>query len=89
VIMPHVTITHDDVVHDHVTFAARVALAGSVTVGEAAYLGQGALVREGLTVGAGALVGMGSVVLRDVPPNEKWAGVPARPLTENTARTSA
>ena len=89
VIMPHVTITHDDVINDHVTFAARVALAGSVTVGEAAYLGQGALVREGLTIGEGALVGMGSVVLRDVPPYEKWAGVPARPLTEATARTSA
>jgi sugar O-acyltransferase (sialic acid O-acetyltransferase NeuD family) len=89
VIMPHVTITHDDVIADHVTFAARVALAGSVTVGEAAYLGQGTLVREGLTIGAGSLVGMGSVVLRNVPAGEKWAGVPARPLNADTARTSA
>jgi sugar O-acyltransferase (sialic acid O-acetyltransferase NeuD family) len=85
VIMPHVTITHDDRIADHVTFAARVALAGSVSVGEAAYLGSGALVREGLSIGAGALIGMGAVVLRDVPPFERWAGVPARPLGPNPA----
>jgi sugar O-acyltransferase (sialic acid O-acetyltransferase NeuD family) len=88
VIMPHVTITHDDLIADHVTFAARVALAGSVSVGEAAYLGSGALVREGLTIGAGALIGMGAVVLQDVPPFEKWAGVPARRLTDNMTRTT-
>ena len=88
VIMPHVTITHDDRIADHVTFAAQVALAGSVSVGEAAYLGSGALVREGLSIGAGALVGMGSVVLRDVPPFEKWAGVPARRLTDYMTRTT-
>jgi sugar O-acyltransferase (sialic acid O-acetyltransferase NeuD family) len=81
VIMPHVTITHDDSIAPYVTFAARVALAGAVTVGEAAYLGSGALVREGVSIGDCAVVGMGAVVLSDVPPNEVWAGVPARLLT--------
>jgi acetyltransferase-like isoleucine patch superfamily enzyme len=42
------------------------------------YVGAGAVVREGLTVGAGSLVGMGSVVIRDVPPGQVWAGNPAR-----------
>ncbi|MDT7787269.1 MAG: hypothetical protein QOF58_5688 [Pseudonocardiales bacterium] len=80
VAMPHVLLTHDDVVADGVTLAGRASLAGTVRVGESAYIGQGALVREGLTIGAGALVGMGSVVLKDVPAGEIWAGVPARPL---------
>lgn len=80
VAMPHVLLTHDDVVADGVTLAGRAALAGTVHVGESAYIGQGALVREGLTIGAGALVGMGAVVLNDVPAGETWVGVPARPL---------
>jgi sugar O-acyltransferase (sialic acid O-acetyltransferase NeuD family) len=79
-VMPHVVLTHDDVVGDHATFAAGVRLAGGVVVEDAAYLGAGALVREGRRIGSGALVGMGSVVVRDVPAGEVWAGSPARRL---------
>jgi sugar O-acyltransferase (sialic acid O-acetyltransferase NeuD family) len=89
VVMPHVVLTHDDVVADAVTFGAGVCLAGAVTVGEAAYVGSGALVREHRTIGAGAVVGMGSVVLRDVPPGETWAGNPARPLSPSAGAESA
>jgi sugar O-acyltransferase (sialic acid O-acetyltransferase NeuD family) len=80
VLMPGVVLTHDDVLGDHVTVCARVALAGGVAVGDGAYLGTGCSVRENLSVGAWSTVGMGSVVLRDVPPHEVWAGVPARRL---------
>ncbi|GAA3884323.1 acetyltransferase [Saccharothrix violaceirubra] len=82
VAMPHVLITHDDVVGDGVTFAGRASLGGAVTVGESAYFGQGAAVREGVSIGAGAVIGMGSAVLTDVPAGEVWAGVPARRLRE-------
>jgi sugar O-acyltransferase (sialic acid O-acetyltransferase NeuD family) len=78
--MPQAVLTHDDTVGDYVTLASRVALGGGVRVAEGAYLGAGSLIREGLTVGAWALVGMGSVVLRDIPPGEVWAGAPARRL---------
>ncbi|MGX5653825.1 NeuD/PglB/VioB family sugar acetyltransferase [Geodermatophilus nigrescens] len=83
--MPHVVLTHDDEVADAATFGAGVRLAGGVSVGAAAYLGSGALVREHRRIGAGALVGMGSVVVRDVPPGQAWAGNPARPLTPSPA----
>lgn len=78
VAMPHVLITHDDVVEDGVTFAGRASLGGAVRVGRSAYLGQGSSVREGVAIGEGAVVGMGAVVLQDVPAGEVWAGVPAR-----------
>jgi len=78
--MPHVVLTHDDDIGDFATIAAGVRLAGGVRVGRRAYLGAGALVREYRVIGAGSLVGMGSVVTRDVPPAEVWAGVPARRL---------
>ncbi|MFC4588899.1 acetyltransferase [Sphaerisporangium corydalis] len=77
-VMPHVTLTHDDVIGDFATLAAGARLAGGVHVERGAYIGSGALVRETLTIGSYALVGMGSVVTRDIPPREVWAGVPAR-----------
>ena len=78
--MPHVLLTHDNVLAAGVTLAGRATLAGGVDVGTGAYLGQGAMVRENLKIGADAVIGMGSVVLQDVPPGERWAGVPARRL---------
>jgi len=79
-VMPQAVFTHDDRVEDYVTIGAGVCLAGSVHVCEGAYLGAGALVRESRTIGPWALVGMGSIVTRDVPGGEVWAGVPARRL---------
>ncbi|MEV7966775.1 acetyltransferase [Sphaerisporangium sp. NPDC088356] len=88
-VMPHVTLTHDDVVGDYVTLAAGARLAGGVHVGRGAYIGSGALVRETLTIGSYALVGMGSVVLRDVPARQVWAGVPARFIRTSTVDDGA
>lgn len=82
VIMPNCTVTHDDQLDDFVTLAAGVSLGGAVRVGEGAYVGMNASVRQGLAVGADSTVGMGAVVLRDVPSDETWAGVPARALGE-------
>jgi sugar O-acyltransferase (sialic acid O-acetyltransferase NeuD family) len=81
-IMPHVTLTHDDVIGDFATVASGVRLGGGVRVGECAYLGAGALVREQRSIGPGALVGMGAVVTRDVPAGQVWTGLPARYLRE-------
>ncbi|MGO4105347.1 NeuD/PglB/VioB family sugar acetyltransferase [Leifsonia sp. YAF41] len=85
VLMPHVTLTHDNVVDDFATLAAGVSLGGSVHVGEAASLGMNSSVRQGLVVGRDAVVGMGAVVLEQVPDAETWVGVPARAI-ERTVR---
>ncbi|MGW2422943.1 acetyltransferase [Streptomyces sp. NPDC001709] len=79
-VMPHVVLTHDDVVEDYVTLASGVRLGGAARLERGAYVGSGALVREGTTVGAWSLIGMGSAVLGDVPPGEVWVGSPARRL---------
>lgn len=77
VIMPRVTLTHDDVVEDFGTLCAGVSLGGGVRVGPAAYVGMNAAVREHVRIGAGATVGMSAAVLADVPAGETWFGVPA------------
>ena len=46
-------------------------------VEEGAALGAGVTVVCGVRIGRGALVGAGSVVTKDIPANEIWAGVPA------------
>ncbi|KQN89527.1 acetyltransferase [Arthrobacter sp. Leaf69] len=85
VMMPGVTLTHDDVVEDFATLAAGVSLGGGVRIGRAAYLGMNSSVRERARVGAGTRIGMGAAVLADVPDGETWAGVPARVLEPSPA----
>jgi len=43
-----------------------------------ASIGSGATILCGLTIGADSIVGSGSVVTRDIPAGEIWAGNPAR-----------
>lgn len=47
-------------------------------VATGASIGSSVTVLCGVNIGAGALVGAGSVVTRDIPANEIWAGNPAR-----------
>ncbi len=80
VCMPQVVLTHDCRVESFATVCAGVVLGGGVVIGSQAYVGMAASVRENLCVGTGSTIGMGAVVLRDVPPQETWAGIPARRL---------
>lgn len=56
----------------------EVALTSPVRIGAQSFLGMGVLVMPGVTIGEGAIVGAGSVVTKDVPADEVWAGNPAR-----------
>ncbi|MFC1891803.1 acyltransferase [Thermodesulfobacteriota bacterium] len=49
-----------------------------VIIGRDCWLGTGVKVLGGAKIGDGTIIGAGSVVSSDIPPNQVWAGVPAR-----------
>ncbi len=49
-------------------------------IDDGAFIGSGTMLVAPVHVGAGALTGAGAVVIRDVEPGVKVAGVPARPI---------
>ncbi|NEW07151.1 acyltransferase [Paenibacillus sp. SYP-B3998] len=49
-----------------------------VTIGKGAFIGTGSIILKGVRIGEKSIIGAGSVVTKSVPPNEIWAGNPAR-----------
>lgn len=54
-------------------------------IGEDAFIGTGAIILGIAMIGKGAIIGAGSVVTRDVPEFEVWAGNPARKIGERSS----
>lgn len=47
-------------------------------IGNDIWIGDRAMIKAGVTIGDGAVIGMNSVVTKDIPPYEIWAGNPAK-----------
>ncbi len=56
---------------------------GPVTIEDDASVGAGCTILPGVTIGKGATVGAMSLVNRDIPAGEFWAGVPARKIRDS------
>ena len=59
-----------------------VEWAEPVTIGSDCWIGGNVTVLPGVTIGRDSVIGAGSVVTRDVPAGEVWAGNPARKIKE-------
>ena len=51
---------------------------GSILIGPRAFIGGFCTILKNVTIGEGAVVGANSLVTKDVPSFEIWAGVPAK-----------
>ena len=49
-----------------------------ITIGKQVFIGGHCIILKGVTIGDGAVVGAGSVVTKDIPAGEIWAGNPAK-----------
>jgi UDP-perosamine 4-acetyltransferase len=76
------TVDHDARIGEHAFIGPGAHLAGRVTVEPLAHVGIGAVVREGCTIGRQAYVAAGAVVVGDVGPGTRVAGVPARTMDQ-------
>lgn len=51
---------------------------GHVKINDGAFIGAGSIICNTVTIGYNSIIGAGSVVTKNVPDNEIWAGNPAR-----------
>lgn len=52
----------------------------STTIGNDVWVGANSVILAGLKIGDGSVIGAGSVVTKNIPPYEIWAGVPAKKI---------
>ena len=55
----------------------RLFYSGKVTIGNYVFLGMNSLIVNPVNIGNNVIVGAGSVITRDIPDNQLWAGNPA------------
>jgi sugar O-acyltransferase (sialic acid O-acetyltransferase NeuD family) len=82
------SIDHDCTLGDYVSVAPGATVNGTVTIGERCWVGARSMVREGLSLGPGCVLGAGAVLVKDMPADETWVGVPAL-ATNSRAHASA
>lgn len=80
IVNTHAIVEHESQIGVGVHVAPGAILAGRVTVGDLTLVGIGAKIIPCRSVGARCLVAAGAVVVRDVPDDQRVAGVPARPM---------
>ena len=51
---------------------------GEIHIGDGVFIGARTVIAKPCKIGMNAIVGAGSVVTKDIPDNEIWAGNPAR-----------
>lgn len=71
-------IGHNAIVGDDCEICVGVTICGEVTIGDGVKIGGNSWVKPLVRIGDGAVVGGGSVVTKDIPAHEVWAGNPAR-----------
>lgn len=69
---------HNAVIGADCELCAGVVICGDVLVGDGAKIAGNSWIKPLVEIGEGAIIGGGSVVTKDVPAHEVWAGNPAR-----------
>ena len=77
----NVTKTQDTTILTHFldpTQKGRMYRLGKVVIEDDVFIGCNTVICNSVTIGKGAIIGAGSIVTKDIPPYQCWAGNPAR-----------
>ena len=66
------------------TLAGRHFRLGDVHIGENVFIGVNSIICNSVSIGDGAIIGAGSIVTKDIPPYQVWAGNPAKYIKDRT-----
>ncbi|MBO7272274.1 MAG: acyltransferase [Bacteroidaceae bacterium] len=59
---------------------------GKIRIEDHVFLGAKTIISKPVTIGKGSIVGAGSVVTKDIPPYQIWAGNPARYIKDRVIK---
>ena len=74
------TVGHEAVIGDGSVINPTVNISGGVNIGVCVLIGTGAQLLQYVKIGDNSVIGAGACVIKSVPPNEIWGGVPAKLL---------
>lgn len=77
-----VQIAHNVMIGRNCVVAGHCGISGSVVLGDGVRLGGRVGLADHVKIGAGAELGASSGVMHDVPPGERWFGIPAKPARQ-------
>lgn len=76
-------ITHDGGTLLFRQFVPDLEITKPIRLGNNVYAGNNVIFLPGVTIGNNVVVGAGSVVTKDIPDGEVWAGVPAKKIKDS------
>ncbi|UVI28630.1 hypothetical protein [Paenibacillus spongiae] len=77
-------ISHNVCVGENAMITHLAHIGGKLIIGDDCWIAPGSVYKQGLTIGKGSVTGLGAVVIRDVPPFDTVAGVPAKSLKQQS-----
>lgn len=77
-----VQVGHNVSIGRHCVLAGYTGISGSVTLEDFVALGGRVGIVPNVVIGEGAMIAAGGSVGTDVPPGEKWGGMPAKPMKQ-------
>ncbi|HSX75073.1 MAG TPA: UDP-3-O-(3-hydroxymyristoyl)glucosamine N-acyltransferase [Shinella sp.] len=77
-----VQVGHNVRIGRHCGIVSGVGIAGSTRIGDGVMIGGAAGINGHITIGDGVQIAAMSGVVADIPPGEKYGGIPARPMRD-------
>lgn len=75
-----VNVHHESKIGDFSVIGPGSIILGNVSIGEGVNVGAGTIILPNIKIGDWCIIGAGAVITKDLPPNSKVKGVPAKPF---------